>query len=407
MSKPKDTILLNDCISSDAPICYGILKPGPEVSGGVPVVKVKNFSNGSIDASAVIHTSNEIDEQYKRSRLRAGDIILGIRGSTGNVAIVPPELEGANITQDSARIRIAGEEDRDYIYYVLKSPSSQKYIRYHTIGQAVKGINIADVRKLPVYWPPNKKRTWIVNHLAYWTNAVALAELLIAAKQEQRKGIMQQLLSGKRRFPGFTKPWQEVRLSEVLRPRKEKAVPSEEMPLYSLTIESGVTAKTDRYNREFLVKDKGNKKYKIVHPEDIVFNPANLRWGAIARSKVHHKVVVSPIYEVLEILVDRVDPDFVSHVLTSSRQVSIYATKTEGTLVERMAVKLDAFLLLKLLMPQDIEEQKRIAQVFNLLDKEISLLQQQLDAFKEQKKGLMQQLLTGKVQVKPAKEAVA
>ena len=198
--------------------------------------------------------------------------------------------------------------------------------------------------------------------------------------------------------------WKSAKLSEYLRSRNEKSLPSEEIPLYSLTIEDGVTAKTDRYNRDFLVKDSDSKTYKVVYPGDIVFNPANLRWGAIARSEIDHKVVISPIYEVLEIRKTVVDPELLNHALTCPRQIGIFASKTEGTLIERMAVKLDAFLLTEILLPETIEEQRKIAILLDSAKKEILLLKKQANAYRRQKRGLMQQLLTGQWRIKKISE---
>jgi type I restriction enzyme S subunit len=186
--------------------------------------------------------------------------------------------------------------------------------------------------------------------------------------------------------------------------RNEKAIPTEDVPLYSLTIANGVTAKTERYNRDFLVKDIDSKAYKVVCPGDIVFNPANLRWGAIARSAVEHKVVISPIYEVLEIRKDIVDPELLTHAITCPRQIGIYATKTEGTLIERMAVKLDAFLLIEILLPESLNEQRKIGRLLRAAREEIDLLKKKLDAYRQQKHGLMQKLLTGQWRVKVNKE---
>ena len=191
-------------------------------------------------------------------------------------------------------------------------------------------------------------------------------------------------------------------IGAFLKTRKEKALPSKELPLFSLTIKSGVTAKTDRYNRDFLVKDVESKKYKLVYPGDIVFNPANLRWGAIARSEVNHKVVISPIYEVLQIKNDKIDTNFITHALTCPRQIGIFATRTEGTLIERMAVKLDAFLLTDILHPISIKVQTEIALTLNTACQEINLLKKQTEAFRKQKRGLMQKLLTGQWRVKVA-----
>jgi type I restriction enzyme S subunit len=112
-------------------------------------------------------------------------------------------------------------------------------------------------------------------------------------------------------------------------------------------------------------------------------------------------VVLSPIYEVLQIKDNAIDPDFLTHALTCPRQIAIYATKTEGTLIERMAVKLDAFLLLKIRVPSSISEQKEIAKTLSNAQQEIDLLKQLTDKYKNQKRGLMQKMLTGEWHVKP------
>ncbi len=98
---------LDRCVAADSPICYGILMPGNDVLGGVPVIKVKNFVGGTIKEDELLHTSKEIDTEYQRSRLLPGDILLSIRGSVGEVCIVPNSLAGANITQDTASPEIS------------------------------------------------------------------------------------------------------------------------------------------------------------------------------------------------------------------------------------------------------------------------------------------------------------
>jgi type I restriction enzyme S subunit len=145
---------LADLIRDDRPICYGILMPGRGHPGGIPVVKVRNIKNGAIEEGDLLLTSPEVDQQYARSRLRAGDLVLSIRGTTGRVARVPLSLDGANITQDSARLSIRPDVQADFIYHCLHSPYLQQQVADHTRGQAVKGINIADVRKLLVPVPP-------------------------------------------------------------------------------------------------------------------------------------------------------------------------------------------------------------------------------------------------------------
>lgn len=257
-------------------------------------------------------------------------------------------------------------------------------------------LNKDTLSKLPILVPPLNEQLEIYKLFTTWDNAIEKTEALIAAKEKQFEWLCQTYFK-----PGNStnSGWEKHKIATFVTVRNKKEVPSEETPLYSLTIENGVTAKTDRYNREFLVIDKGGKKYKVVHPKDIVFNPANLRWGAIARSEVEHKVVLSPIYEVLKVDENKIDSDFLTHLLTCSRQIAIFATMVEGTLVERMAVKIDTFLSCHIYVPSSKEEQKQIANVLNLSKQEISLLKNTLEQYRSQKRGLMQKLLTGEWQV--------
>jgi type I restriction enzyme S subunit len=217
---------------------------------------------------------------------------------------------------------------------------------------------------------------------------------LIAKNELLKKWLMQNLLTGKKRLSGFHKVWRKCSANDFLSLRNEQAINDGKIPLFSLTIEDGVTEKSERYEREFLVKDKAIKKYKVVYPNDIVFNPANIRWGAIAKHKRDFKVLLSPIYEIIPVKAGY-NIDFVSYLVSSPRQIAYYASIVEGTLIERMAVKAEPFLAIKYLIPE-YEEQKAIAQVLKTADNENQLLKTKTERLREQKKGLMQVLLTGK-----------
>lgn len=146
----KTTIPLDDLVEEDRPITYGILKPGTGFTGGVPVVKVKDMRNGIIDQSDLLLTSPEIDKSYKRSRLRAGDLLISIRGSVGRMAEVPANLENANITQDTARLSIKPEYNKIFVKGVLESQPIQYDMEKNIRGVAVKGINIGYLRQLGI-----------------------------------------------------------------------------------------------------------------------------------------------------------------------------------------------------------------------------------------------------------------
>lgn len=269
-------------------------------------------------------------------------------------------------------------------------------------GTAQPKLNLASCQSIPVLVPPVEEQKGIADILLTWKRAIRQLTDLIAAKVRFKQGLMQQLLTGKRRFPEFKEEWKHVRLGDVVSVRKDARTPSEDCPLYSLTIENGITPKSDRYDRLALVRDKGSKKYKVVCPLDIVFNPSNLRWGAIGISRESQEVVVSPIYEVVYVSDEfAVDPFLLFQALSAPHQIARFATMCEGTLVERMAVKLPTFLNCHIPFPPTLSEQRRIADTLGVADRNICLLRQQLEALKQQKKALMLKLLTGQVRVKP------
>ena len=144
------TMPLNDLVEDDRPITYGILKPGTGYPGGVPVVKVKDMRDGVIDQTKLLLTTPELDNRYRRSRLRAGDLLISIRGSVGRMAEVPKNLENANITQDTARLTIKPEYNKIYIRGVLESEPLQQDMERNIRGVAVKGINIGYLRLLGI-----------------------------------------------------------------------------------------------------------------------------------------------------------------------------------------------------------------------------------------------------------------
>jgi len=284
-----------------------------------------------------------------------------------------------------------------YLYEILFSQYMMATYHAFNVGSNYPAVNSSDIRKFKIPLPPLPEQKAIASLLETWDAAIEKTEALIAAKEKRLDALYQNYFR-----PGSpqNKNWDSRRIGKFLSVRKERSVPTKEMPLYSLTIEDGVTAKTDRYNREFLVKNQEAKTYKVVYPKDIVFNPSNLRWGAIASSGVSTKVVLSPIYEVLEVSDNLIDHDFLTHAVTCPRQIAIFATKVEGSLIERMAVKVGAFRLCKILVPQSMEEQKRVSKILNTAKHEIKSLRALTEKYYTQKRGLMQKLLTGEWRVK-------
>jgi type I restriction enzyme, S subunit len=156
---------LTEWIDPARPITYGILKPGPDTDGGVPYVRVADMKDRGIELSGIRRTTTAIADQYRRSSLSSGDLLVSIRGHVGRFACVPDELSGANITQDSARLAIKDQSSAVYVRTALETASLQNWMRRRTKGAAVQGINLGDLRLAPVPCPPMEQQELFASSL--------------------------------------------------------------------------------------------------------------------------------------------------------------------------------------------------------------------------------------------------
>ena len=186
---------LEQLTSSERVICYGILMPKENVSNGVLYVKVRDLKGDKVNLSALQRTAPEIAAKYARASLRTGDILLAIRGTYGRIAEVPPELDGGNITQDTARLAVSPLVDKNYVAWFLRSQDAQNYFKRVARGVAVKGVNIADVRLCPIFLPSLPEQRRIVaevdRHLTLANEAEAQVNANLQRAERLRQSILQ------------------------------------------------------------------------------------------------------------------------------------------------------------------------------------------------------------------------
>lgn len=144
-----------ELVDPKRPISYGILMPGPDQVDGIKYVRVVDMKNGGIECSGIRKTTQAISNSFKRSLLKSGDLLMSIRGHVGRLAIVPPELEGANITQDTTRLAIMSASPV-FVRECLRTEAFQRWMARHTKGIAVRGINLGDVKLMPIIQPPRR-----------------------------------------------------------------------------------------------------------------------------------------------------------------------------------------------------------------------------------------------------------
>ena len=145
---------LKDIVHVDCPISYGIVQPGDDLEDGISIVRpVDMTSDLYIGKDGLKKTSKAISESYRRTILRGDEILLCVRGTTGLVNLAKSELAGCNVTRGITPLYFKDNINPRYVYCVLTSPKAQQYIADHTHGSTLKGINMEDVRNLPIPIP--------------------------------------------------------------------------------------------------------------------------------------------------------------------------------------------------------------------------------------------------------------
>ena len=163
--------------------------------------------------------------------------------------------------------------------------------------------------------------------------------------------------------------WEEVPFSTLFTSTSDYTDDLAQYPLYSLTIEDGITAKTERYERSHLVKKENS--YKIVRPNDYAYNPMNIRFGAVARHKGNNAVAVSGYYDIFT-TVHESDLAFMDSFLTCGPMITYYNKVSTGSLIEKQRVHFSDFLEFSIPLPP-LEERKKIAELLIMQDQVIEL----------------------------------
>jgi type I restriction enzyme, S subunit len=303
------------------------------------------------------------------------------------------------------------ELDRLFLYHLFNSNDVRKQISTGAGGTKVRHTSPDKILKVKFRRPSLPEQRKIADILSTWETAVETTEKLIAAKVELKKGLMQQLLTGKKRFQEFVgQEWKQVRLSEVFRERCETLAEylkrlrddgKEEiaLELLSITARDGVVRRDTLEKRDTSNEDKS--KYLRICPGDIGYNTMRMWQGVSGLSE--YEGIVSPAYTICT-PTEAIDGKFASYLFKHKPIVHLFWRYSQGLVDDTLNLKFHHFAQIKVLLPP-IEEQRRIACVLEAGDKEIELLIKQRDALKAQKRGLMQQLLTGKKRVKVDEQA--
>ncbi|AYN04789.1 restriction endonuclease subunit S [Flavobacterium sp. 140616W15] len=381
-------------------------------SGSTPSRLIPQYFNGNINWITsgelnynVINITKErvTSQAIKNSNLKildSGTFLIAITGLEAEKVRGACGIVGQKSVSNQSCMALYPNKhllDKMYLFYFYAFNGDKLAFRYCQ-GTKQQSYNAKLVKILPIIFPPLPEQKEIANCLSTWDKAIENQITLIKAKEILKKAIMKELLTGKKRLPGFNEDWKEFKYSQLIKQvtRKEQWDDSKIYKLISIKRRSGgVFARQRLFGHQIEVK-----QLVKVKENDFLISKMQIVHGAssIVR-KEFEDYYVSGSYVILNIKDEKVlTPFYLDYV---SKQKSFYHQTyiaSYGVHIEKMTFDFKSFLKMKITLPSLLEQEK-ITKIIDIAQKEIQIEKQKLADLQKQKKGLMQQLLTGKVRL--------
>jgi type I restriction enzyme S subunit len=372
------------------------------VESGVKYLQGKNIKKGRIIPKDLIYVSEDFHIKQSKSQLKLNDIVMVQSGHVGECAVITEEYVGSNC--HALIVLTPNDQTHSHFYsYLFNSKLGERLIYKIKTGNTIEHILASDMKKMRVPVPSLYEQQKVSSILSTWDKVIELKEMLIEQKKEQKKGLMQKLLTGEVRLPGFKGELNQVKLGEIGTFLKGKGIAKNQ------TIDRGINCV--RYGEIYTAHHYYIKKfYSSINEEvakdstkieknDILFAGSGETAEEIGKAVAY--INDEEAYAGGDIIILRptikVDSLFLSFLINTGEVAKARAKLGQGNSV--VHIYPSTLSNLKILLPS-FEEQQEIALRLKTFDDNLDLLEKEVLEFKEQKKGLMQLLLTGKVRVK-------
>lgn len=366
------------------------------VTGGTPSkVKPEYWNNGNINWM----NSSEVNKKYiyevenkitkigldnsNTKILPINTIMIALNGqgkTRGTVAILKVE---SCCNQSLAGFICKEGTNYQFLFFFLQNMYDD--LRNITGDGSRTGLNLNILRKLKIILPPLKEQEKIAEILSAWDDGIETLEKLIEQKEILKKATMQKLFFEK-------ESWQMMRFDKIFKDFCKKNCPRER--LLSATQENGVIPR-NMLSGKVMSPEGSLNGYKLIEAGDFVISLRSFQ-GGLEYSK--YRGILSPAYTVLKNIID-IDKDFYRHFFKSYKFIEKYLSISVIGIRDGKQISYSDLSSVKIPYPP-LEEQEKIGKILNCYDEEFQLLNSKLEKLKEQKKGLMQKLLTGQIRVK-------
>ena len=305
------------------------------------------------------------------------------------------------LTEDEARIpyvyhcfKVSDTEHTPYVATALNNPKIDRQLK-RLVSSSVRmdgllNISFDDYMSVILHLPSLKEQAHIADFLKKLDERITAQDKLVASLKKYKRGVIQQVFSFGIENSNSTLPkWKLSCFGDYFTEQAIRASNSESTPLVSLTIEDGVTPKTERYYREFLVTKDGDN-YKAIKPGWFAYNPMNAHLGAIAPNHLGYTAAVSGYYNVFSVNEEETIY-FWEEYLTSYPMLIHYKLIATGSLIEKQRVHYSQFVKICRHLPS-VEEQKHLSKMFEAVNAKITNAERILSQLGKMRVSLMQQL---------------
>jgi len=355
--------------------------------------------NGNGDGFYLIQGNADIKDRLSSPRIwtndptklcKEGDILMSVRAPVGTIS---KSKHTACIGRGICSIKSKEKINQEFLYNFLLSFESQwKSLEQ---GSTFTAVNSNDIMNLQLPIPSIAEQQKIAEILSTWDEAISNCKNTINTLKLRNKGLSQQLLTGKKRLSGFSEKWEIKKIKDFSLEISSKNKGDEDLIVLSCTKYNGLVPSLEYFGRK--IYSDNLKTYKIVKKNTFAYATNHIEEGSIGYQNKYESALISPMYTVFK-TDENINDDFLFKVLKSNTYIQEYQKRMEGSIDRRGGLRWQEFSKIKVSVPS-YEEQTAIALALETADQELKSYETKLEALQLQKKGLMQQLLTGKIRV--------
>jgi type I restriction enzyme S subunit len=379
----------------DKKISYGIVQAGEHVENGMPYIKSQNL-NTEINLHELQRTSDVIAKKYQRSEVKPGDIVFSLRGNIGISRIVPESIEVANLTQGTARISVSNLFYNRFINFSLQTNFIVKQVSEVSKGSTFQEISLEALRKIKIHIPTLPEQQKIASFLSAVDEKIQQLSRKKELLEQYKKGIMQQLFSGKLRFKDENgndyADWEEKKLGDVFYVVRGNGISKDKL---SQDGTSGCVLYGELYTKYkeviFKVISRTDSTEGVLSNIGDLLIPSSTTTTGIDLANItalnEEKILLGGDITILRTKRD-ISNVFFAYYLTNYKKFEIAAFAQGSTIVH---LSYNHFKVLMINFPSK-EEQQKIANFLSSVDSKIESNNEQITQTQNFKRGLLQQL---------------